>query len=399
VPEPIREARQLLDVSRLLESWRTWIAVREQQDAASLATDLGAVATQVRDELGALQVQARAEVNRREDSWRPIAFHLQRWLTQARQAQDDARHIPSVKKAEAWLKSNGVAIRNERFAPIADEAMELWALLRHRSNVRLGRIELAGAGVKRRVTLDVTVDGVPGAALGVMSQGELHALALSLFFPRATLDESPFGFIVIDDPVQSMDPAKVDGLARVLERAAGTRQVIVFTHDDRLPEAIRRLGIAADVIEVTRAEESVVELRPALTPVERYIEDARAIVRTEGLPAEVAARVAPGFCRLAVDAACIEAVRRRRISRGDGHSEVEETLAKVNRTTVFAALALFDDGTRGGDVLATINGRFGRRAADVFQRLNQSVHREAKGDLRDLVSESAKLARQLAELR
>jgi hypothetical protein len=204
---------------------------------------------------------------------------------------------------------------------------------------------------------------------------------------------------VIDDPVQSMDPAKVDGLARVLERAAGTRQVIVFTHDDRLPEAIRRLGIAANVIEVTRAEESVVELRPALTPVERYIEDARAIVQTEGLPAEVAARVAPGFCRLAVDAACIETVRRRRISRGDGHSEVEETLAKVNRTTVFAALALFDDGTRGGDVLATINGRFGRRAADVFQRLNQSVHREAKGDLRDLVSESAKLARQLAELR
>ena len=61
------------------------------------------------------------------------------------------------------------------------------------------------------------MDGVEGAALGVMSQGELHALALSLFIPRATLPESPFRFIVIDDPVQSMDPARVDGLARVLE--------------------------------------------------------------------------------------------------------------------------------------------------------------------------------------
>ena len=67
----------------------------------------------------------------------------------------------------------------------------------------------------------MTVDGVPGAALGVMSQGELHSLALSLFLPRATLSESPFRFVVIDDPVQSMDPARVDGLARLARRSLG----------------------------------------------------------------------------------------------------------------------------------------------------------------------------------
>ena len=53
-----------------------------------------------------------------------------------------------------------------------------------------------------------------------MSQGELLALSVSVFLPRAALDESPFRFAVIDDPVQAMDPAKVDGLARVLHRAA-----------------------------------------------------------------------------------------------------------------------------------------------------------------------------------
>jgi predicted ATPase len=65
---------------------------------------------------------------------------------------------------------------------------------------------------------------------------------LSLFIPRATLPESPFRFIVIDDPVQSMDPARVDGLARVLEAAARDRQVIVFTHDDRLPRRCAAWG-------------------------------------------------------------------------------------------------------------------------------------------------------------
>ena len=167
------------------------------------------------------------------------------------------------------------------------------------------------------------MDGVAGAALGVMSQGELHALALSLFIPRATLPESPFRFIVIDDPVQSMDPARVDGLARVLESASADRQVVVFTHDDRLPEAVRRLDIAADIVEVTRREGSVVELRRALDPVGRYLEDALAVAGTAELPASAAAHVVPGLCRLALEAACMEVVRRRRLARGEAHADVE----------------------------------------------------------------------------
>src|SRR5204862_7691442 len=138
----------------------------------------------------------------------------------------------------------------------AGAAMEIGAPRRHHSGVALGHIEPERTGARRCLTLDVTIDGASGAALGVMSQGELHALALSLFFPRATLPESPFRFVVVDDPVQSMDPAKVDGLARVLERAAATRQVLVFTHDDRLYEAVRRLGIAATVVEVARKQDS-----------------------------------------------------------------------------------------------------------------------------------------------
>lgn len=105
----------------------------------------------------------------------------------------------------------------------------MWALLRQESNVELGPITLAGSTTRRAVRLEVSVDGAGGTALGVMSQGELHALALALFLPRATAAGSPFRFLVIDDPVQSMDPAKVDGLARVLSETARNRQVVVFT--------------------------------------------------------------------------------------------------------------------------------------------------------------------------
>ena len=110
----------------------------------------------------------------------------------ARHAVDGGRSIADLKKAETWLKSTGSQIRAQRFAPVAESARSLWELLRTASSVELERVVLEGTGPMRRVTVDVTVDGIEGAALGVMSQGELHAMALSLFLPRATLPESPW---------------------------------------------------------------------------------------------------------------------------------------------------------------------------------------------------------------
>jgi len=129
---------------------------------------------------------------------------LAEWLPRAQQARNAADSLKN-------LKSD---------LPPADETRRIWDQLRLQSNVSLEDVHLGGSGKARKVELHVTVDGQEGAALGVMSQGELHSLALSLFIPRATLPESPFRFIVIDDPVQSMDPARVDGLARVLQAAS-----------------------------------------------------------------------------------------------------------------------------------------------------------------------------------
>jgi hypothetical protein len=248
-------------------------------------------------------------------------------------ACDGREDPPRIKAAEEWLKTAAADIREERFAPIADRAMATWQFLRQNSNVELGRIELAGTKSHRRVTLDVTVDGVAGAALGVMSQGELHSLALSLFLTRATLAASPFRFIAIDDPVQSMDPARVDGPAQALADIARTRQVIVFTHDDRLPEAVRRLQIPATMLGVTRRTQSVVEVRAALDPVRAHIEDALALVHTTDLPRDVLQRLVPGFCRAALEASFIRIVRRKRLSAGSTHADVEEELQSSTART------------------------------------------------------------------
>jgi hypothetical protein len=44
----------------------------------------------------------------------------------------------------------------------------------------------------------------------------------------------------------------------VLARAAATRQIVVFTHDDRLPDAIARLDIDATLVPIDRRPRSSV---------------------------------------------------------------------------------------------------------------------------------------------
>jgi hypothetical protein len=84
--------------------------------------------------------------------------------------------------------------------------------------------------------------------------------------------------------------------------------VIVFTHDDRLPEAIRRLQLPATIWEVTCREGSVVELTKNEDPVSRYLDDAGALARTTELSEEARAVVVAGFCRGALEAACHEVI-------------------------------------------------------------------------------------------
>lgn len=363
-------------------------------DLAGLANHLETTLLSLAQQVEARQQAAAAELDRRESAWRPVAVRLAAWLERGRAAVQHRVDVSDFDTAERWLKGMSEQIRDERFAPIAHHAQQIWRTPRLRSNVELGGVKLKGTATQRRVSLDVTIDGVPGAALSVTSQGELHALALSLFLPRATLEDSAFRFVVIDDPVQSMDPARVDGLARVLEEAAVNRQVVVFTHDDRLAESVRRLGVPARVLEVTRAPGSAVEVLPRLDPVERYLDDARAVASTEGLPERLAGSVVPGLCRMALEAACMEAVRRRRLQRGQRHAEVEQALLAAEKLTTLTALALFDDLSRGGDVLGRLNA-FGRWAADVFQACNQGSHIGYEGDLSGLIRDAGRLATEL----
>lgn len=388
-----------ISVDDLMSAWKSWTTGASIDDAEPLAVHLRTAHASLVREIEAVRDAAAKELQTREDIWRPVAGELAAWLDAARQAQRGDAQLDDLKAAEKWLRAASAEVRNERFAPIADLAQSVWETLRMQSNVELKKIVLTGAGSARKVVLEVTVDGMEGAALGVMSQGELNSLALSLFMPRATLPESPFRFVVIDDPVQSMDPARVDGLARVLQNAARSRQVVVFTHDDRLARSCRLLGIDAKVVEVTRRAESVVELRPGLDPVGRYCADAWAIANSEDIDAAVVSRVVGVFCRSAIEAACADAITRRRLAAGEDYAAIEALLDSTKGLAPLLALALFDDISRTKDVVSRLDKGIGRWAVSAYRGVQDASHKPvAREVLLNLVRDSERLARGLVRL-
>ena len=379
---------------------RAGLAVRAAHDAWQAfakapagAGEIEALALHIESTLSSLQsavdavvAMAQAELARREDVWRPVALQLAAWLPLARQAEAGKEAKKHLRKAEDWLKDVIEDIRRERFEPIAQQATHYWSMLRLQSSVDLRDVQMVGSGPRRSVQLDVSLEGTETSALSVMSQGELNSLALSLFLPRATMPESPFGFVLIDDPVQALDPAKVEGLARVLAQAARTHQVVVFTHDDRLPEAVRRLEIRATFVDIMRRDRSVVDIRRVKGPVAILLDDAKAIAMTEHMPDGIKLRLVPNFCRSALEAVCQEVVRARRLREGALHTDVEETLVKAGKFRNLMALALFDDMDRGGEVEQRLGSTRKLPHKQTFRDCLEGAHGEFTGDPLALVS-------------
>src|SRR6202166_757108 len=385
-----------IDVAPVIELWERWAAVAADDDALALASHLETHGSPLIAAVGDLRRAAAAELDRLERAWRPAADAIALWLPLGRRAQEAEGEAIRLKDAERWLRDAHDELREERFRPIAGAVQENWTELRQDSNVSLGDLRLMGAQTPRRLSLDVKVDGEDGSALGVMSQGELNCLALSLFLPRASMPESPFRFVVIDDPVQAMDPSKVAGLATVLARAARERQVVVLTHDTRLADAMSALDIAATVVEVVRREQSVVELRRIQDPVQRYIDDAFAVAMSRDVPVE-ALRVIPGFCRLALEAASSLAATRRLLHEGKTYAEMRAILATPTTLNMWLALALLHDPERSGDVTAFLM-KHHPWAVDAVRECNRGTHSgKLYGDAKDFIRSVEQLTKKVLE--
>lgn len=397
----IKKAKSLVDppqwpdttiiaIDSLVSIWDKWSSLPD--NAGKISEHLLSLYGSVKYEVENISEQAEQIYSEREEKWIKAWSHLSPWISNVRNVIKGRDEANSIKRARDILQSVDGDIRRVRWVSIQKQALDIWKKLRLDSNVDLRSVQLAGARNKRRVDLAVEVDDIRSEAFSVVSQGEISCLALSLFFPRATLPANPFRFLVIDDPIQSMDPARVDGLARVFAEVAESRQLIVFTHDNRLPESLRYLDIKHYCLEVRRSVKSKVTVSKRRDPVIQYFFEARSILKDDGLPECIAKRVIPGFCRSGLEAACVEAVWRRWLGKGKNHQTIEQKLFGAKKLSQKTSLALFDDVDKGGEVFGKIFGKWGKRFAEAWSDANRGTHKKYSADLANLIKDCQNLA-------
>ena len=119
------------------------------------------------------------------------------------------------------------------------------------------------------------------------------------------------------------------------------------------------------------------------------------MARDDGLLAQVVWNVIPGICREGLEAACVDVVRRRRLGRGESHAAVERLLEGARTLIQKAALALFDDMGRSGEVSTRITREWGSTFTDAFRGANRGAHHRYRGDLTSLINDCQGLAERI----
>lgn len=104
----------------------------------------------------------------------------------------------------------------------------------------------------REIELSVNVDSRTGKnnyefkdqdgkdLIPVLSQGDLNALALSIFLGLSESLNNQFGFIMLDDPSQSLGSDYKEKFIEILDAIAGSRTVIISTMDKELQDSLEK---------------------------------------------------------------------------------------------------------------------------------------------------------------
>lgn len=286
-----------------------------------------------------LAAQQRAEERLRVESWL-VTVEKHRQALAEHAAADDLNR---------WVSAQIKGTRDTLFQPIAGAATRLWQRLNPDGDLAVGdfRIE-GGARYRAKIRAGVWAGKVPVEKdeFGVLSTGQRNALTLAMFLPRATSPGSPFRFLLLDDPVQAFDGARVRLLARELAELAGQFQVIVLTHDERLWIEARAIAPYARRIHLERVAEPslVVEAKEATSTGRLMLSELAATLAAHGrgVPLQDAAVTALTLacCRQALDAEVTVQVLALGSRAGRGIEELRKDLA--DNSTTRARLDLLD---------------------------------------------------------
>jgi DNA repair exonuclease SbcCD ATPase subunit len=120
------------------------------------------------------------------------------------------------------------------------DALQWYNLLNPAEDVRLSAIQVKGSRT-RQVDLIAELYGKKASAAAMLSEAHINATGLSVYLSQIVTEHSPFRFVILDDPVQSMDENHTFRFQTdlVTKLIAQGYQVIILSHLKTFTDGLR----------------------------------------------------------------------------------------------------------------------------------------------------------------
>jgi DNA repair protein SbcC/Rad50 len=168
--------------------------------------------------------------------------------------QDDLATLSETRKTEAFERVQEARLRIEEFVRAAETvSRSLTRTLEEEAEKRLGavrdaigenfktltgRSDFPRLAVSPETKFAAQVEGSSGVtdALSVLNQADTNCAAISIFLALAVAPSTShkLGFLILDDPSQSLDEVHCERLVKIVSQIAESRQLLMATIDEDL---------------------------------------------------------------------------------------------------------------------------------------------------------------------
>lgn len=119
----------------------------------------------------------------------------------------------------------------ERLADLSEDIQELYLAMNPDEQITFSQLAVGG-GERRHLELKGTFGDKELNPISQFSEAHTNSLALALYLSQRVRQNPQWRFILLDDPVQSLDYRHADSLISLLCQERGEKQLIVTTHHE-----------------------------------------------------------------------------------------------------------------------------------------------------------------------
>jgi len=148
-----------------------------------------------------------------------------------------------IEKVEKFEKTKSEKLLTN----LTKQIKEFYARLNPNEKIQFSEI-VPTKGKSRRIQIKATSFGKTMNPVSCFSESHMNCLCLSVYFSQRVLNNPYWGFLLLDDPIQTMDENHAKNLIRILKEIAKEKQIIVLSYDTKFCQDFTDLFYGTDYI-------------------------------------------------------------------------------------------------------------------------------------------------------